>query len=460
MSKLQSYLLRVSNEDAEAEQAALEPEIVEQAEIEQEQELEVPEPDAEITPEIVEDAEFESEQATEELEELPAAIEEGTEVEDMVSDEITSIEEFVQVMRHGVRTKAFSPQTAALAQQRLTRLAGLFGDEGTGKASLENFNGDSLGEFYNVSIEAFEGFAKRLSDTLSGAAYKLAEKLKLKWNVETYAKYAAEMNAKADAILAAEGKPEPVTLKGKHVAWDFQIGKEFDGNILGQLTKDMRFMSGEGSALIKGTDAYLKGIIAILEEGVKEGGKGKTGDITAKVLQLKRPVDILSAGAFNGAMCGGLKFAKIESKGKEGDNRSNYKDIVRSALPRVDGDGWKGEAADIQLDKAGADKIAKLCKTYTALALKIANGSALKSVEEYYQNIGNVQKRVRGGANSTSWGENKDLNIVAAGLMNLGEQQFTLLFTLCHTMFDTIGSALHTAEKACVKGGSKAAAAE
>ncbi|MNM18913.1 hypothetical protein D3C81_292120 [compost metagenome] len=458
MSKLQQYLLRVSNEDAEAELAALPAEVVEQNEIIQEQELEIPEPDAEITPEIVDDAEFEAEEAAEELEELPAAVEEGSEVEEMVTDEITSIEEFVQVMRHGVRTKAFSPQTAALAQQRLTRLAAMFGDEGTGKASLENFNGESLGEYYNVSIEAFEGFAKRLSDTLAGAADALASKLKMKWNPETYGKFAAEMNAKADQILAATGKDEPVTLKGKHVAWDFQFGGKFDGNIVAALTKDMRFMSGPGAALIKGTDDYLSGIIAILEEGVKDGGKGKTGDIVAKVLQLKRPVDILPEEAFTGAMAGGLKFVKKASKGKEGDNRSNYKDIARSALPDIDGDRWKGDAPDVTLDKATADKIARTCKTYAALALKLANGSALKSVEDFYRHIADVQKRVRAGANTTTWGENKDLNIVASSLMALGQQQFTLLFTMMHTAFNTIESALYTAEKATSKGGDKAIA--
>ncbi|MNC77881.1 hypothetical protein D3C75_1299550 [compost metagenome] len=48
---------------------------------------------------------------------------------------------------------------------------------------------------------------------------------------------------------------------------------------------------------------------------------------------------------------------------------------------------------------------------------------------------------------------------MASSLMSLGEQQFTLLWTMMHTSFDNINNALYTAAKATTSG-DKAAPAE
>jgi hypothetical protein len=455
MSKLKQYLsTRVSKEDFDENGEALEPALVEQNEILDEQEVEVPEVDSEVTPEIIDEAEVVADDAQAEIEDLPADVEEVTELEGEVGEEIASIEEFCGILAHGRRTKTYSPQFAAAVQGKLNRLNEMFEVEDKKRVSLENYGGEDLSEFYRVSQEAFEGFAKRLSDTLHNAATALAGKLKAKWGVGVYEKVDAKLQARADAILSGTGKAEPAVIKGKTAAVHFHIGGEFNGDILGNLTKDMRFASGRGQQLVKGTAAYLQNVIKILDKGVVEGGKGKTGEILAEVLKLKRPVDILAEEDFKGAMSGGMKFVKVAEKGKEGDTRGAYKDIARSSIPTIDGDRFKGEAADVTIDKATADKIAKTAKAFSALTLKIAQGSALNSIEETYTQIGNVSKRVKTAANATSWTENKDLNIVAAGLAGMTERQFMLLWTLIHTCFDTIEFALYFAEKA-VEGGSK-----
>jgi len=450
MNKLQQYLNKanVSQEDFDENGEALDPTVVEQNEILGEAEVEVPEVDAEVTPEIVEEVTETADEAVAEAEDLPEAVEEVSELEADVGDELASIEEFQGILAHGRRTKTYSPQFAAAVQGKLNRLNDLFEVEDKKRVSIENFGGDDLGEFYRVSQEAFEGFAKRLSDTLHNAAAALASKLKAKWGVGVYEKVNTKLQARADAILSGTGKAEPAVIKGKTAAVHFHIGGEFNGDILGNLTKDMRFASGPGQQLIKGTAAYMQNVIKILDKGVVEGGKGKTGEILAEVLNLKRPVDLLPEEAFKGAMSGGLKFEKVAEKGKEGDTRGAYKDIARSAIPVIDGDRFKGEAADVTIDKATADKIAKTCKAFSALTLKLAQGSALNSIEETYTQIGNVSKRVKTAANTTSWAENKDLNIVAAGLAGMTERQFNLLWTLIHTCFDTIEFALYFAEKA------------
>ena len=456
MSKLAQYISRVSKEDAELEQEQLPATEVEQNEIIAEQELEVPEPVAEVSEAEIEAAEEEAEAADEELADVAEAAEDTAEFEAQAQDEISSIEEFTQILQHGIKTKTYSPQFAALCQNKLAKLSETFGEEN--KVSLEGFSGDNLSEYYTASLETFSGFMKRLSDLLDNASTKLADKVNKKLAIGNYEKKAKAIMLRADAILAGSAKEQPYVAKGKSVAGDFHFGGKFSGDVAGSLNQDMRFLSGPGAQLIKSCDTYLSGIMDIIDRAVKDGGVGKTGDIVAEALKLKKPVDTLPEAAFEGAMAGGLKFSRGKSTAKgEEDRRGGYKDIGRSALPMVDGVSFKGEADDVSIDKATADKLAKTAKVYAQLALKIVEKNAAKSIETSYRRF-SVTSRAIKSANPTSWSENKDLNILASKLLEMGYQQFNVYYVLLDTAFDNINEALKLAEKAVTA--AKPAAAE
>lgn len=454
MNLLERYISRVSNEDAELQpeqqpeqQPELDPVEVEQNDIIAEQELEVPEPVAEVTEVEIDEAEELAEEADAELVDVAGAVEEGADLEAQVQDEITSIEEFTQVLAHGIKTKTFSPQLACVAQAKLSKLSAVFGEES--KVSLEDFSGDSLEKYYEVSLETFNGFLKRLSDLLFNASKGLADKLNKKMTVSNYAAKAQALVKRADAVLAGAAKSEEgYTAKGKSVAKDFHIGGKFNGDVVASLTHDLRFLGGPGAALVKSCDSYLSGIMDVVDKAVKDGGVGKTSNIVASALELKRPVDTLPEEAFTGAMAGGLIFVKGNRNAKiDNDTRGQLKDIGRVAIPGVSGVPFKGEADDVVITKDVADKIAKSVKVYVSLAQKIVEKQGIKSLETFYRRI-DVQARAIKSANTTSWSENKDLNTLAAKLLDMGWQQFQVYYTLLDTAFDNANEALKLAEKA------------
>lgn len=456
MSKLAQYISRVSKEDAELEQEQLPATEVEQNEIIAEQELEVPEVQEPVSEEEMEAAEEAAEEADAELVEVAEAVQEGAEIETQVQEEVSSIEEFTQILSHGIKTGTYSPQFAAVCQGKLARLSDTFGEDN--KVSLEDFSGENLSEYYKVSLETFSGFLKRLSDVVDNAANKLADKLNTTMAKEGYEKKGRALLLRADAILAGTAKEGGFTAKGKSVAGDFHIGGAFDGDVVAALNKDMRFLSGAGAQLVKNCDVYVNGVMNIIERAVKDGGVGKTGSIVAEAIKLKKPVDELPEEAFSGAMCGGLKFVRVASKAKgEDDVRGGLKDVGRIAIPGIGGDRFKGEADDVVIDKATADKLAKAVKVYVALASKIVEKSGMKALETFYRRI-DVTNRAIKGANVTSWTENKDLNILAEKLLEMGHQQFTVYYTLLDTAFDNAAEALALAEKAVVKAAAPAAA--
>ena len=99
------------------------------------------------------------------------------------------------------------------------KLSAVFGEES--KVSLEDFSGDSLEKYYEVSLETFNGFLKRLSDLLFNASKGLADKLNKKMTVENYGAKALALIKRADAVLASAGKEGGYVVKGKSVAKDF-----------------------------------------------------------------------------------------------------------------------------------------------------------------------------------------------------------------------------------------------
>lgn len=458
-SKLEKYLdnrSRVSNEEFEEGQPELSPVEQEQAAIVEEEQLEIPEAAESVDEGEIIDAADEAEMAEEEVADLPEAVAEVAEIESEVGDEVMSIEEFTQVLRHGLKTNTFSPQLAAVAQQRIERLSRMFGEEKP-SVSLENYGGDSLKDYYTVSLETFSGFTKRLHDLMFNATKSLADKMNTKWNHDNFIKKAKELNLRADAVLAGQAKAEPFVAKGKSVAHDFQIGGSFSGDPVAAITSDLRFVSQVGGKLIKSIDVYLNKVMDIIEDAVKNGGVGKTGDIVAKVLELTRPADELPEAAFTGAMCGGFVLTKAENKAKEGDRRGAYKDITRAAIPGVSGVKFKGDAADVTVDKAMADKLAKAAKALIAIGLKVVEANGMKSLQTFYRRIETQQRAVK-SANATSWSENKDLNTIASKLLDMGQQQFNVYFVVLQTVFDNAQEAISLAEKAVGKAAAAPAA--
>lgn len=414
MSKLAQYISRVSKEDAELEEAALTPEEVTAAEVVEEAELEVPVAE-EVTEEQVEEAVEVAEVAKEELDEITEETAETEAAAADVEEELTSIEEFAAVLQHGIKTQTYSPQFAAICQAKLVKLHKTFGEEPS--VSLEDFSGESLNQYYVASLESFGGFLKRVGDVSARIGSYLPDLLASGKLVVGYTNRAKGVHAIVDSLSA---KLADLPADAKFVG---SVNKVLvvDGanDFFSGINADLRLTSASVTKGLPANEKLLSSLVSILAKAVTEGGVGKTGAIIAEVGKIQSASKAYPEAAFTTGFAGGSKLGKAEDAAEDADTRGKLAFLVGGAVPSVI-KGKTEKLEGVELNKAAIGKVIALAKVYAELGIKAAQSSGVKALEQNKQLKGvatrSFSAQSNGGAQTTSWSEGKDLDILTTSL--------------------------------------------
>lgn len=414
---LQQYIERVSQEEHEEELNARTPEEVAADEVVVEAELDVPAPVEEVTEEQVEAAELEAEEAVEEQAAIDVEIDEADAVAEEAEEEQVSIEEFCQVLEHGIRTKTYSPQFAAIAQSKLNKLSGIFGEQS--QVSLENYGGDTLGDYYQVSLESFRGFLKRVEDLRGRVGKFLPELLRSSKMVKGYQSRAAAANTKADALIKQAGELDQKAVYKGGAPKGLSGGGD---NVLTAASNDLRLTSASVTKGLAANTKLVASVLSILNKAVTEGGDGKTGPIVAEAAKLQPTHGAYPQEAFSNGFLGGLKLGNAtEVAGEGADTRTALKVLSKGAVPSVEKTKVE-KIGDVELSKADIGKLLSMAKVFAQLGAKSAEqsgASALDQVNNLKATLGRAYGHMspfhyaKGGANATTWSEGKDLDALA-----------------------------------------------
>lgn len=451
MSKLAMYLERVSQEDAELEtevEVEQSPEEIAVQEVIVENELEVPEvPEEPVTEEEVEAAELEAEEAVEEDNEIAEEIEEVEGAGEEVTELQESMEHFVQVLQHGLKTKTYSPQFAATVAHQLDKVKKVLGDD-IGTPALENYGGENLEEFYQVSLESFNGFLKRVSDLAARIGTAIPDLIISSRMYKGYVARAKAINTKADAMSNALNTVESdATYEGKAP----KVLSGFDGNLVTAVSTELKLLA---AATGKGLDASAKLVddaLGILDKAIAEGGVGKTGAIVSEAAKLKPVHDAFPTDLFENGLLGGVKLVKASADGE--GVRDSIEKLGKAGIPAIDRN--KVTATELKLTKAELVKLVSMAKVLAQLGTKAAENSGVEAFERRRKAIGSVtrgrQPTAQGGSNATSWSEGKDLDVLVTSIPRLFSSHVKLYRGLTdHTL--KIGEALvELVEKAAKK---------
>lgn len=464
MSKLAKYLERVALEEA-SDQPELPPvteEVVEDEptqadvavqEVVAEAELEIPEtPEEPVTEEEVEVATEEAEEAVEEQEAEFENIEEAELIADEAAEESASLEQFTQVLKHGLKTKTYSPQFAAVVAHKMAHLDDVFGGRQP-TPSLEDFSGQDLEQYYTASLESFAGFAKRLNSVFARAISAIPDSIangKLK---NGYIKQAAALNTKIDAaVQALNGIDSQAVADGVSVTKGLAVsGKD----LFAGLEYDLRLTT---TAATKGMDANEKlvnGAVDTLLEANAKGGVGKTGQIVAKAASLPAAADAYPSEAYETGFAGGSKLTK-QALSEDGDVRSKIKALANGGVPSVV--SGKAEAPDaVTLKKADIARLLKMAKVYAQLGNKVADSvggellNKMKTVD--IARTQSIQAEVVGGSRNTTWSEGKDLDTLATALPKMVNNHIKVYRFVADHALTMAEELLRLAEKAAKKAG-------
>jgi len=396
-----------------------------------EAEVEVPDVQDEVTEDAVIEAEDDIEEADEEIEEEIEELEEAEEIAEEIEEEQASVEHFMTVLQHGIKTKTFSPQFVATAQHKLDKLNETFGGE-VGVPSLESYNGDSLEDYYTASLESFQGFMRRLGDAAERLERKVFGKLVNAGVIERFKKKGAAVNTRADDLVAklnALGNAEEGFTVGKAPKKLLVVGSD---NIVASLKADLKLSTAMTTSVLKASEGFIQGVFKVLGETASAGGEGKTGPIIAKALNLKKPYESFPSEAFSSGFVGGMVFEKIEVTGDS--DIAKIKSLVNNAYPEDDSNKVSAPEG-MTLSKADLSVLLKLAKSYGALAIKTAENSGSKSIEQWDLGYDKKSQAISGAAN-TSWEEGKSLDALASGVFGLVVNHHHLYLTMVHHVAD------------------------
>lgn len=441
----------------EAEEAEINAPVAE--DVVEEAELEIPAiPEEEIAEEEVMEAEEVVDEAVEEDAELDEEVDGAEVVTDEIVEDVESVEHFITVLQHGIKTKTYSPQFAATAARELGRLGEKFGAKAPGIPSLESYGHDSLEGYYEASLESFGGFIKRLDNAFGNIIMYIPDLVKSGRMVTGFKKRAAALNTSIDAALQAAG-----ALDNKAVATGVSAGKSLGvqgAGLLEGIDYDLRLTSAVVTKGLAANAALVGGAVKILDEANTQGGKGKTGGIVAKAAQLPAATDAFPAEAYTKGFAGGTVFKRAEVGGE--DTRGKLKSLAKGGIPEVGkGKAAKPEAAD--LNKAAIVKLLKTAKVFAQLGVAAADKTGVEALEQAKQAQGGQMRSqvssVYGGAERTTWGEGKDLDALATALPKLVSRHVKVYrFTADHAL--RMAADLQSLAQVAIKRAKAPAAAE
>lgn len=268
MSLLKQYLSMEQHSEAPADS--------------EDQPIEVPE----VEP-VTEEEEYEAEEVLEEAEADRHAEERDGERYEMFADEVEeaveSLENFRDILQHGLDNAQYSPQFAAVVSSSLESYKDVLGLEHF-ELGLENYNSGNLEEFYTVALEATtEGYYRFFSAPFT-ALGKLSDKL-----VGTAAEKKREAAAKAiikkaDAALeklSGANASDTVTVSLKGVNKKLSQGGSFPSNLVNAVKQDQKSINHMLGTYAPNAIARQQEMVKAMMDAVKDI-RGKDGDAASK----------------------------------------------------------------------------------------------------------------------------------------------------------------------------------
>lgn len=326
-----------------------------------EEELEVEDVDLSTTDEEVEEAEEELEEAEDEGEEIEDEVIDDTKTLEDLEKETASVEEFIQLLKVAKESAHYEPLFMAQVDSKLNALHGMFGTNGPGIPSLESFNDPQhAGLYYSTSLEAFEGFKKRLNNIKNAVSLKLAESIR-SLNVKMLEPAVKNLNTIIDGMLAK------VNSEDSDYSVTFKVKLESDKDIVKAYGDDTKTIT----AMINRISKQQLRVVNEAANVLKSTTSAKFKDIpkaAQATLQIKN-VDF--KGLADGSLIGNNKtITKDPGKSNGTVMHQMAEHLVKSAIKvgttEYDGDKTK----KITLNKADLVRLLSLCKMQIGLVTK------------------------------------------------------------------------------------------
>lgn len=162
-------------------------------------ELDIPDPEETSEAEVAE-AEDEADEAEEEAEEEDEEAEELEEDIEDLEEEKASVESYLAVLRHGVKTGVYSSQVVALTQEHMLGLnKRLHGHVKV--ASMEDFNKNNLKDYYVQNIASLEAVENKLTTILGNLGKDFMDVFTSDSRYNGYKKRVTAINKESDRLL-------------------------------------------------------------------------------------------------------------------------------------------------------------------------------------------------------------------------------------------------------------------
>lgn len=339
----------------------------------------VPDVDTEVTDEEVADAEEDAEEASAEDEALDEEIVDTSKSVAELEDEEASVEQYIGVLSHGIRTKGFHAQTVHLAQTKLLALSSKFGEHAPVIPSMEDYNSKNLDAYYTNSLESFSDFLKKIrharKNFFDNFAKKMNDKIHLK-AVETEMDALNKACDKEIVRLKALEMPEAITVK-------VPAGVRHPQGVIKGMTAELQWMN-DVSGVFKADQVYIKGLADILKKAVAEGDSTKATELANRALKLGMPGKKYPASAFTGSTyLSEMKFVKNTVK-PSGNMAEDMKTLAQRAIPELQGSPMSAGTgpAEGTFKKAELVKLLQLCKVMIGLSRGTAGSTGKDIVDQ------------------------------------------------------------------------------
>lgn len=330
----------------------------------EEGEIDVPDVDTEVTDEDVADAEVDSEEAKAADEDTQDEIVDTNKTIAELKKEEASVEKFIEILQHGIRTKQHSPQLLALAQDKLTELGGVFGRHSPAIPSMENYTRHNLDDYYTNSLESFVGFQRRITHLGKKLVDKVAKSLNESMHINAVSKEVATLNKRADKLLVGlKDLDDGYVLEVTKVPMHLRTEKP----LVTAVGDEIKNLTAIGGKIFKADTAFITGLIAITNEATKEADGTKSIALANKALKLPLAEKSYPAQAFSGDMFGGWKINRSDKKAT-GDLVGDMKTLAERSIPTGDADYVAKAGGKASLKKADLIKLMQFAKVLIGIS--------------------------------------------------------------------------------------------
>ncbi|QBJ02637.1 virion structural protein [Pseudomonas phage Psa21] len=337
--------------------------------------IDIPDVDVETDEDDVAEAEEEAAEALAEDEELEDEIVDTSKSVDELDEDTASVEEFIGVLQHGIRTKRFNAQTVALAQSKLQKLSGKWQSESPVIPSMEDYSEQNLAEYYTNSLESFSSFLKKIKHVRDQFLDNFAKKMNDKIHLKAVETEIAAINKALDVqivrikgleLTEAATVKVPAPLRG-------------EGGPVKAVTAELQWL-GEVANVFSHDKKWFEGVAGLLATAVKEGDALKSTATINKALKLPLPVKSYPAGVFSGSQLTTFNFEKSDKKAT-GSMAEDMASLADRAIPEANGHAvatGKGPET-VTLKKTDLVKMLQLAKVLIGLSRGTA-GAAGKGI--------------------------------------------------------------------------------